>query len=82
VILPQPQFFGSSKPFIMTTKSISFIAVFDKYIVYSEAISQYYALEEEDQKIIEPYIRRLKESWQDELKQVKSKLQGFRLQPF
>lgn len=55
----------------MTTESISFIAVFERYILYSEALSQYLGLEEEDKKIVEPYILQLKESWQEELKQIK-----------
>ena len=58
----------------MATETISFLTVFDKYIVYSEALSQYHSLQEEDQTIIEPYIRRLKESWQQELNQVKLKV--------
>lgn len=48
--------------------------VFDKYILYSEALSQYHTLDKEDQKIIEPYIMRLKELWQEELILTKKKL--------
>lgn len=58
----------------MTLQSISFTAILDKYIIYSEALSQYHSLEEEDQKIIEPYISRLKEAWQHELTLIKTRL--------
>ncbi len=40
-------------------------------MLYSEAMSEYYRLEEEDQKIIEPYITRLKKLWQEELQHIK-----------
>lgn len=79
--LPQTSVFGSSKFIIMTTESISFMPVLNKYILYSEAMSQYCTLEEEDKKIIEPYITRLKELWQDELQHIKLKLQSFPRKP-
>ena len=58
----------------MITESISFITVFNKYVLYSEALSQYHTLDEEDQKIVAPYIRYLKERWEEELKQIRTRL--------
>jgi len=47
---------------------LSYLSLFEKYISYSEAFLQYNRLNEQDRKIIEPYIRRLKEAWQNDLK--------------
>jgi len=55
----------------MTTESISFIAVLDRYILYSETFSQYLKLEEEDKKIIEPYLLHLKNLWMEALALIK-----------
>lgn len=52
----------------MTTGKVTFLPVFHKYLIYAEAFSQYNRLnEEDDKKIIKPYIDRLKQQWQEEL---------------
>lgn len=58
----------------MATETTSFITVLNKYILYSEALSQYHKLDEEDQKIVAPYIQQLKQRWQEELHLVQLKL--------
>lgn len=50
---------------------ISFVSVFDKYMRYSEAITQFYQLEKADRDIVAPYIEILKKAWQTELKVIK-----------
>jgi hypothetical protein len=58
----------------MTSERISFTGAYNRYLHYSETLSQYHSLEEEDQKIIEPYVKHLKEEWQRELQTIKLKL--------
>jgi len=55
----------------MTTQKFTFIRVFEIYLTYSEAYSQYNQLEEEDKKVIKPYLDHLKERWEEELRAVR-----------
>ena len=52
----------------MTIEKFTFLKVLEKYLIYSEAFSQFNQLDEEDKKIISPYIDSLKQQWEEELK--------------
>lgn len=41
-----------------------FLYIQEKFLLYADALSQYYRLGREDQKIITPYIENLKKAWQ------------------
>jgi hypothetical protein len=59
----------------MTTEKFTFLKVLEKYLIYSEAFSQYNQLDEEDKKIIKPYIDGLKKVWEEELRFIRVQFQ-------
>ena len=63
----------------MTTEKLTFLRVLENYLMYSEALSQYNQLDEEDRKIVGPYIDSLKRKWQEELEHIRFRftLHGF-----
>lgn len=60
----------------MTRAQTSFRTVLEKYLLYADALKQYLNLEEEDKKVLEPYIHSLKQQWQQQLKETLERLRA------
>jgi len=68
VVSPSIFNYVSLNTLIMTTEKLTFLQVLEKYLIYSEAFSQFNQLDEDDRKIIRPYIDSLKRQWEEELR--------------
>lgn len=74
IVSPQSLVWTGVKHLFMTKEIINFNTIFEKYLLYAEAVRQYNELDPEDKKVLEPYIAHLKFEWEQELRTIKVKV--------